>query len=258
MVRSAAARHVGRMSRRWFLKSMASATLMAAVPASAAPRIRGIAFDLFTLFDPRGVDHKVTAVLGPDAAALATTWKTRLFEYCWIRAASDRYEDFDHLVRASLSYASNAHGLEISDAVRGELESAFTELSPWPDTVPVLRELQARGLSLAPLANYSPRMIEALLRGADIPRFFSAIISTDRARTYKPDPRAYALGEKVLGLARQEIAFAAFGGWDAAGAHWYGYPTYWVNRLAVAPEQLEEADATGADLGGLATWVRER
>jgi 2-haloacid dehalogenase len=27
-------------------------------------------------------------------------------------------------------------------------------------------------------------------------------------------------------LKREEILFAAFAGWDAAGAKWFGYPTF--------------------------------
>jgi len=41
-----------------------------------------------------------------------------------------------------------------------------------------------------------------------------------------------------LGLRKEEIVFAAFGGWDAVGAKWFGYPTFWVNRAHVARKSL--------------------
>lgn len=47
---------------------------------------------------------------------------------------------------------------------------------------------------------------------------FDALLSTDANHTYKPDPRAYQLGVDRLKLERRDIVFAAFGGWDAAGA----------------------------------------
>jgi hypothetical protein len=40
----------------------------------------------------------------------------------------------------------------------------------------------------------------------------------------KPNPRAYRLGVDRLHLAKQDILFAAFGDWDAAGAKAFGYP----------------------------------
>src|SRR5262249_47325976 len=149
----------------------------------------------------------------------------------WIRAAAGRYVDFEHLVHDSLVYTARAHKISIENDVSAELEAAYTQLSPWPDAPGVLRELRRRGLRLAPLANFAPRMIEKLVGNAGLRDLFEVLISTDRARTYKPDPRAYALAESTFRLSRREIAFAAFGGWDAAGARWYGYPTFWVNRF---------------------------
>src|SRR5512143_3595254 len=58
----------------------------------------------------------------------------------------------------------------------------------------------------------------------------AGVLSTDRARTYKPDPRAYRLGIEGFGLRREEILLEAHAGWDAAGAKSFGYPTFWVNR----------------------------
>jgi FMN phosphatase YigB (HAD superfamily) len=58
-------------------------------------------------------------------------------------------------------------------------------------------------------------------------------------RAYKPDPRAYQIAIEAFGLARADIVFAAFGGWDAAGAKSFGYRTFWCNRLKLPTEQLD-------------------
>jgi 2-haloacid dehalogenase len=48
----------------------------------------------------------------------------------------------------------------------------------------------------------------------------------------------------------------AFAGWDVAGSKWYGYPTFWVNRLGSAPEELGAApDAAGPGLDDLARFA---
>jgi 2-haloacid dehalogenase len=101
-------------------------------------------------------------------------------------------------------------------------------------------------------------MIAALLRHAGIDDMFEHQISTDAARTFKPDPRAYQLGVDRFGLPRDEIAFAAFGGWDAAGATWFGYPTFWVNRLGVELDPLATPTMTGSNLDELAAWIANR
>ena len=54
----------------------------------------------------------------------------------------------------------------------------------------------------------------------------------------------------------EAIAFAAFGGWDAAGAKAFGYPTFWVNRLGLPVEQLGvQPDGIGASLEDLVRFV---
>jgi len=75
-------------------------------------------------------------------------------------------------------------------------------------------------------------------------------------RTFKPDPRAYQLGLDTLRLPRDQIVFAAFAGWDAAGAKAFGYRTFWVNRQNQPPEELGVLpDATGATLNDLVLHV---
>ncbi len=62
-----------------------------------------------------------------------------------------------------------------------------------------------------------------------------------------------------LRLAKQDIVFAAFGGWDAAGAKSFGYPTVWVNRFNQPAEELgSRPDRTVTDLKGLLDFVFER
>jgi 2-haloacid dehalogenase len=88
---------------------------------------------------------------------------------------------------------------------------------------------------------------------------FEGLLSTDQVKAFKPDPRAYEMGVKALDLAREEILFVAHGGWDAAGAKIFGYPTYWVNRFNLPPEELGVMpDCTGTDLNGLANFIQSR
>ena len=80
--------------------------------------------------------------------------------------------------------------------------------------------------------------------------------ATDANHTYKPDPRAYQLGIDPLHVAKQDIVFAAFGGFDAAGAKSFLYPTVWVNRFDQPIEELEvRPDRTVRDLSGLLDFV---
>jgi 2-haloacid dehalogenase len=102
-------------------------------------------------------------------------------------------------------------------------------------------------------------MLRANADNAGITDLFDELLSTAVNGTYKPDPRAYALGMERLKLKKEEIVFAAFGGWDAYGAKSFGYTTYWVNRFNLPAEELGiEADGTSNNLEGLLKLVLDR
>ena len=234
----------------------ASAANPAPAPRTAPGKIGGICFDLFTLFDPRGVERAASAFFGERAGELCETWRARQFQYSWLRGAAGQYRDFRAITRDALDYALAARALSLPEQAREALVDAHSRLDPWPDTRDALSAWKRQGLALAPLANYSPPMIARLLENAGLESFFDAQLSTHAVQSFKPDPRAYALGEAAFGLPRTRIAFAAFGGWDAAGAKWFGYRTFWVNRLGVVPEALQPGpDATGPSLVELARFV---
>ena len=146
--------------------------------------------------------------------------------------------------------------LELTAAQRGELLDAYLHLAPWPDAAGALRRLRDAGVRVIALANFSPAMLQANADRAGLTPLFDALVSTDANHTYKPDPRAYQLGVDRLELPKGDIVFAAFGGWDAAGAKSFGYPTVWVNRFNQPREELDPSpDRTVTDLDGLLDFV---
>jgi 2-haloacid dehalogenase len=134
---------------------------------------------------------------------------------------------------------------------------AFLDMKAHPDAPVALLALRQSGLRLAFLTNMTAAMVEAAVHNAKLEGVFERILSTDRVQAYKPDPRAYQMGVDAFGVARDAIVFAAFGGWDAVGAKWFGYRTFWVNRAGAPLEQLGiEPDGAGRDLGDLASFLK--
>jgi 2-haloacid dehalogenase len=102
-------------------------------------------------------------------------------------------------------------------------------------------------------------MLDHAVKNSGLEGIFEDHLSTDRVRAFKPDPRAYGMAMSAFGLRKDEIAFAAFGGWDAVGAKWFGYPTFWVNRAHAAAEALGAVpDGAGNDLHDLEVFVQAR
>jgi 2-haloacid dehalogenase len=235
------------VTRRDFLVAAAgSATAALARPLRG---IDAVAFDAFVIFDPRPVANMADA-LHP---GLADAWRVRQFEYSWLRACSGQYVDYWQVTHDALVYAAKSLRLELTAIQRDALLGGFLALPVWPDAIAALETLRAAGLRLSLLSNFTAVMLHANIRSAGLDQLFDAVVSTDRARTYKPDPRAYALGPRVVKVRRERMLFAVFAGWDAAGATQFGLRTFWVNRLQAPAEELGVTPAAvGSDLNELA------
>jgi 2-haloacid dehalogenase len=208
----------------------------------AAPRFKAIAFDYFVIFNPNSVIPEVEKAFPGKGAEFTKAWRAKQFEYGFLRSITDRHRDFYKVTEDALVYTAEAMKLPLPPDV---LQS-----------IAALCKLKAAGVRIITIANFSSHMLRANAERAGIADLFDELLSTEVNHTYKPDPRAYALGLERLGLKKEEVVFAAFGGWDAYGAKSFGYPTYWVNRFNLPTEVLGiEADASSNDIAGLLRFV---
>jgi 2-haloacid dehalogenase len=219
-------------------------------------KIKAIAFDGFPIIDPRPVVAKAEQLFPGKGLELSNTWRTRQFEYTWLRTLGGRYSDFWQVTLGALVFAAKALRIDLSADQRDQLMQTYLELKAWPDVAPALKQLRDAGIRMAFLSNLTNAMLDAAVRNSGLEGFFEPHLSTDKVGAFKPDPRAYQMGIDAFKLAKEEIVFAAFAGWDVAGAKWFGYPTFWVNRARAEAEALSAVpDGTGTDLADLVTFI---
>jgi 2-haloacid dehalogenase len=250
-------------NRREFLLAtagLAAATSLRSLAASRPEPLGALAFDGFPLIDARPALNAVKALLNGAPDNAVETWRARTFDYTWLRALGGQYQAFLPCAEDALKTTARQFRIELPADAGAGLRAAFMGLSVWPDVPAALERLRQSGLRLAFLSNLSPEILSAVLRNSALrPLFDTDGISTDMARTYKPAPQAYALGPQHFDLPRERILFVASSGWDAAGARWFGYPTYWVNRSAAPEDELGlHADGQGADMAALLGFIAAR
>ena len=221
-----------------------------------SPRFKAVAFDYFVIFDPNSVVPEVEKAFPGKGAEFTKMWRSKQFEYCFLRSITGHHRDFFKVTGDALVYTAETMKLELPVETKNRLLNAYLNLKPWPDAVEGLRKLKAAGVRIITIANFSGQMLRANADGAGITDLFDELLSTEANGTYKPDPHAYALGMEHLKFKKDEIMFAAFGGWDAYGAKNFGYPTYWVNRFNLPVEELGiQADKTSNSMEGLLNYV---
>ncbi|WP_448950972.1 haloacid dehalogenase type II [Labrys neptuniae] len=223
---------------------LAGAVAMTALPATtnaatkASPNLTAVAFDAFAILDARSIAALAEGFWGANAAKLVAQWSGKLFGYTWLETAAGRYSGFEAIADAALRQTADALALSLSQPQRRALVEQYGMLDVWPDVHATLARLRSAGLRLAFLSNLGEDLLKANMARNGLDALLEPPLSTDRVRRFKPAAEAYALGETAFGAPRSKIGFAAFAGWDAVGAQWFGYPTCWVNRARQPPETL--------------------
>jgi 2-haloacid dehalogenase len=250
--------------RRFLTAATAAGVGVAGIPfaarpgelAASSPRIRAIAFDGFPIIDPRPIATRAEQLFPGRGEILWAAWRTRQFEYTWLRTLGGKYVDFWQTTQDALVFAASSIGVSLGSATRDRLMHTYLELEAWPDVRPALEKLRAAGVRFAFLSNFTATMLDAALENSGLGGFFENHLSTDRVRAFKPDRRAYAMALEAFQARPQEIVFCAATGWDAAGAKWFGYRTFWMNRSQQPAEELGvRPDGVGAGMAELSAFV---
>src|ERR1700677_1843554 len=104
--------------RREFLSRMAVSGLAlqnsANKAAGSSSNIKAVAFDGFPILDPRPVFALVDELYPERGVDLSNVWRTKQFEYTWLRTILQRYSDFWQVTDDALVFAAKALKVELT------------------------------------------------------------------------------------------------------------------------------------------------
>ena len=191
-------------------------------------RFELVAFDLYgTLLDVSGLALRMEAAAGREVAALLPRWRTAQLERSWRIAAGAPYEPWDAVTLRALGDVAPA----VTAEARERLAALWATVPAYADAGSALAALKARGVRRVVLSNGTRGMIESALGavGLEVDR----VLSADDVRTYKTDPRVYALLDALADSSR--TLFVSSNGWDADGARRTGRLVVWIDPGGEAP-----------------------
>jgi 2-haloacid dehalogenase len=223
-----------------------------------ADPIAGVVFDAYgTLFDVYAVEARLEALFPGKGRAIALRWRDKQIEYTRLRTMSDRYVDFWMITADALDYACEFEQAPLNAARRDELLAIYERLPTHPEVPAALRAARDRGLPLGVLSNANETMLRKALAAAGIVDLFAHVLSVERVRKFKTASEAYQLGPDAFSVAVERLAFVSSNGWDAAGAAWFGYRAFWINRAGAPLERLGiEPEKVGRTLEDMNRFLR--
>lgn len=123
------------ISRRNFLAAGVGLPAVAADPGLCNPRrqpFRAVAFDALVLFDLRHVGRLAEQLFPGTGTELFREWRTRQFEYAWLRTITGHYVDFWQITSDALITAAEAMKLRLPASDLNSLLSAYLDLRHGP------------------------------------------------------------------------------------------------------------------------------
>jgi len=200
--------------------------------------VRACVFDAYgTLFDFAAAAKGCRDLLGDDIDRLTGRWREKQLQYTWLRAVQGRHEDFWQVTGDALDFALETLGIEKPD-LRERLMTLYLTLDAFPEVPAVLKRLKQAGLQTAILSNGSPKMLDAVVKGANLSGLIDAVLSVEEVGVYKPHPKVYQLAVDRLRVPASAIAFQSSNAWDAYAASAFGMQVVWCNRYAQRRERL--------------------
>ena len=221
---------------------------------------KAVIFDAYgTLFDVHSVIAAAEQMFPGHGDALSQLWRQKQIEYTQLRTLADpagtpgaHYRPFWDITLDALRFAAKKLQLRLGRTAEKRLMDEYACLSAFPDAVPALRLLReaaaasptaagtepASRIGLAILSNGNPQMLDIAVKSAGMTGLFDHVLSVDTVRAYKPSPAAYTLGTQAFDAQAREIVFVSSNGWDVAGATWFGFTTFWLNRQNAPAEEL--------------------
>ena len=227
---------------------------------AASPRLKALAFDAYgTLFDVYSVGALAEQLFPGKGSELSALWREKQIDYTRLRTQSGRYKPFLEITRDALVFAGRKLGLPLDEPTLQQLMNQYACLSAFPENLQALRELKTLGLPMAILSNGTPQMLDIAVKSAGMSGMFEHLLSVDAVKKYKTAPEAYQLGPSTFACKASEILFVSSNCWDACGATWFGYTTFWINRTGQPLEELDvRPTAEGRLLTDVTDFVRTR
>jgi 2-haloalkanoic acid dehalogenase type II len=187
---------------------------------SAERKFDAVLFDLLTALLDSWALWNVVAASPEDGCKWRAAYLRRTYE-------TGAYRPYETLV------AEGAAEVGLSPTLAAQLAGRYGELKPWPEVREVAGALRREGVALGVVTNCSEQLAAKAIACTGIE--FDVAVTAERAGFYKPDPRPYRMAMRELGAAPSRCLFVAGSAYDLFGTSKIGLPTYWHDRIGMAP-----------------------
>ncbi len=139
------------------------------------------------------------------------------------------YQSYSKILEKCLKHVLEAHGKQYHEVYGRAIILLFAKSPPFPDTIPGLLKIKAKGYKTAIISNTEHQLIKLTLTGLE--DLIDKTITAEDTGYYKPDPRAFTEALKILGVKPESIVhISSYPYYDLEPARKLGIKTILLNR----------------------------
>ena len=194
-----------------------------------------ITFDCYgTLIDwEAGLLPALRRVLAAHEQILPDAVLLELYGEFEAQAESRPYQTYRNVLESVVRQFGERCGFHPSLSELRSLHESVPAWPPFPDTVAALQKLQQR-YQLAIISNIDDDLFAETRKHLGVE--FSAVITAEQARSYKPSLKNFRLALQALGIESSSLLHAGQSVYhDIVPAQSLGIRTVWVNRKSARP-----------------------
>ncbi|MCA9444181.1 MAG: haloacid dehalogenase type II [Candidatus Omnitrophica bacterium] len=202
-----------------------------------------LSFDCYgTLIDwETGIIDAMTPLLNIHGIAADSEEVLRIYSKLESAAQADPFVPYESVLRSIVKGFAERYEFNLQPGQENRLVQSLPAWPPFSDTVASLRKLKER-YRLAIFSNISDALLSQTLKILEVD--FDCLITADRTRSYKPNPKHFLLGLEKLEIPKEKLLHVAESQrHDIEPAKELGIATVWVNR------QTRKTTASGKGAG---------
>ncbi|KAI0445212.1 haloacid dehalogenase [Xylaria telfairii] len=226
-----------------------------------------IAFDLYgTLLSTESIADELAEIYGEDKAqSLATVWRRYQLEYTWRINSMGQYKTFSEITRSALGHALAEHGWTLREDDAKTLMRAYDALHVFPEIPAAMQLLQENSgaVDAYVFSNGTDEMVGNSIRTSPElgphAEMFKSLVTVDRLKCFKPDPRTYAHLVEQAGKKEHatDVWVVSANPFDIVGAKAAGLQAAFIDRLGKGwIDQLDDTHRPSLVADGVDTAIQ--
>jgi 2-haloacid dehalogenase len=172
----------------------------------------------------------------PKKSDILNYTREKQLSYTWLFSLMNTYESFSEVTYRALTDGLKKYNAPMS--LLDDFASLYMKPVVFDDVKQCLSHLKKEGKQTGILSNGTREMLNSGIERNALSDNLDHVFSAEELQIFKPHKSVYGMVTDKLETEAFNITFVSSNQWDVAGAHHFGFNTFWVDRKGLFQESI--------------------